>query len=66
MKIYLREIKQVKKEGTKTVWETISDHNKEIDRQKYGLLSDTKTMQYFRRIGGSEYAEMGYTSEGYK
>ena len=66
MKIYLREIKQVKKAGTKTVWETINDHNEEIDIRIYGLLSDKRTMKSFRSMGGSEYAEMGYTCNGYK
>ena len=45
--------------GTKTIEE------KTIDFKTYNNITDTKTLQWFRRLGGSETARKNYTSRGY-
>ena len=36
-----------------------------ITERQYRNITDEKTMRFFRRLGGSEYAERNYTCNGY-
>lgn len=58
--------KYTKKSGTKTVYienESESEPENWIDEQTYDRIVDSSP--FFRRLGGSEYHEKGYTSRGY-
>ena len=65
MKIKLKITKQVKKDGTKTVWidESIKTENATEQQHKYATNDDT--VKWFRRLGGSETVTRSYTSHGY-
>ena len=52
-----------KKEGTKTVWVEIESTEKEIDEQYYKNI--VAAAPFFRRLGGTETQQKGYTSKGY-
>ena len=52
------------KEGTKNAWkETETEQERSITEQEYNNIVDASP--FFRRLGGSEYQEKGYTSKGY-
>ena len=63
--IYLTTTKQEKKEGTKTVFVTVSTKTQEVTREQHRNATEEGTVKYFRRLGGSETIERGYTSQGY-
>lgn len=56
-------IKQVKKDGTKNVWIEDTREVKDVDHQTYKNIVDSAP--FFRRLGGSETCQRGYTSRGY-
>jgi hypothetical protein len=53
------------KEGTKTVWQLDKKEENNITEEQYDNTTSIKTQQWFRGIGGSEYAIKGYTRKGY-
>lgn len=56
--------KQVKKQGTKTVWINNGEQTtSEITQEQYRNIVDSAS--YFRRLGGSCYQERSYTCRGY-
>ena len=59
----LTTIRSERKEGTKTVYTEKERTVENIDREKYNNIVDAAP--FFRRLGGSEYLERGYTSRGY-
>ncbi len=65
--VYARETKKTFtiKEGTKTVWQLDKEEVNNITEKQYDNTTSVKTQQWFRRIGGSEYAIKGYTRKGY-
>ena len=65
IKITMTEIKQVKKEGTKTVWIEESKTVNEITQYVYSNITDENTIKWFRRLGGTETVNRGYTYSGY-
>jgi len=59
-------IKEYKlKVGTKNGWKLINEELREIDEKTYSLITNTDTMKFFRRLGGSETVRRGYTCNGY-
>lgn len=64
MKITLTEISYTKKPGTKTVWVETEREQREITEKQYKNIVDAAP--FFRRLGGSEYLERGYTECGYR
>ena len=53
------------KKGTSTVWCLVDTEVSFITEEQYRNVTDKKTQQWFRRLGGSEYASNGYTCQGY-
>lgn len=53
-----------KKPGTSTVWELTESETLDMDEQAY--TNCVEAAPFFRRLGGSEYLERGYTSHGYR
>ena len=51
------------KDGTKTVWELVETRENELNELGYRNCIDA--CKFFRRLGGSEYCEKSYTSQGY-
>ena len=39
---------------------------REIDARQHENITNDETLKWFRRLGGSEHATYGYTSQGYK
>lgn len=64
MKITLTEIRFEKKQGTKTVWVETEREQREITEKQYKNIIEAAP--FFRRLGGSEYLERGYTECGYR
>jgi hypothetical protein len=54
------------KEDTKTVFELVETTTSNITEEVYNNITDKKTLQFFRGLGGSETATKNYTSKGYK
>ena len=65
LKITMNTINQVKKEGTKTVWETIEENTSIINEEHYNNCTCDDTLRFFRRLGGSETLTRSYTKCGY-
>ena len=53
------------KTGTSTVWVLTDTNVSMLTEEQYKNVTDKKTQQWFRRIGGSEYASKGCTRQGY-
>ena len=66
MKIIMTEIRQTKKVGTQTVWINKEQFVEEISDNQYRNITERDTLQWFRRLGGSESATKNYTQAGYK
>ena len=54
------------KEGTKTVWQLVNTEVEDLTDEKYNNITSKDTLQWFRRLGGSETATRCYTSRGYR
>lgn len=46
-------------------WENHDDYDARWGRSVHANITSTDTLRWFRRIGGSEYAERSYTPVGY-
>jgi hypothetical protein len=64
MKITMTKTQQQKKQGTKTVFETVEKETKEISEQEYNNIINSAS--FFRRLGGSCTQQKEYTCRGYK
>lgn len=65
MTIHMTTTKQVKKEGTKTVWVDAGEPKTEqITETQYDNIIGASP--FMRRLGGSEYNVKSYTCRGYK
>ena len=53
------------KPGTSKTWQELELQTKEITTEQYRSITSDETLKFFRRLGGSEYVERGYTSRGY-
>lgn len=53
------------KEGTKTVWVLDKTEENNVTEDQYNKVVCPDTQRWFRRTGGSEYAEKEYTKKGY-
>jgi len=65
MKITLKTTNLEKKQGTKTVYNTVKVESKEITEQEYKNITSPETIRFFKRLGGSESLTRAYTSRGY-
>jgi hypothetical protein len=63
--ISLKTTKQEKKEGTKTVFVTVSTETKNVTKQHHQNATEKDCLQFMRRLGGTETVTRGYTSQGY-
>ncbi len=52
------------KEGTKSVWVEVDSRVSQINETEYNNIIDSRP--FFRRLGGSETLQRGYTCAGYK
>lgn len=52
------------KQGTKTVWELVSEQTEQIENSNVDNF--VSSMPFFRRLGGSETLTSSYTCQGYK
>ena len=59
-------IKLVKNPNTKTTYLEESRGVEEITETQYNNICSDDTLKWFRRLGGSESAERGYTCRGYR
>ena len=64
LKITMTHEQQEKKEGTKTVWETVKTETEIITEKQLKNIEESLT--FFRRLGGSETMQKNYTVAGYK
>lgn len=55
-----------KKPNTKNGWTKTESETSVIDEREYQYTVCDDTLSWFRRRGGSEYAERSYTCYGYK
>ncbi len=55
-----------KNPNTKTTYILESEETKEITMREHYNITSIETQKWFRRSGGSESANYGYTSQGYK
>ena len=63
--ITLTETKLSKNPNTKTTYTVDSKETKEVTQEQYELITKDETCKWFRRLGGSETKQMGYTFLGY-
>lgn len=56
--------RQIKKPGTKTVWQTTDTETRTIDEATHTRIVNAAPLM--RRLGGSEYLDRCYTYRGYK
>ena len=64
-KIILTETRLIKNPNTKTTYIVDSKETKEVTQEQYELTTNDNTCKWFRRLGGSETKQMGYTFLGY-
>ena len=65
IKITLTETKLSKNPNTKTTYIVDSKETKEVTQEQHSLATNDDTCKFFRRLGGSETKQMGYTFLGY-
>ncbi len=53
-------------EKVKGKWVTVEKETKDITFFAYEQITDNKTLEWFRKLGGTETATKEYTSRGYK
>lgn len=63
--ITLTETKLIKNPNTKTTYIVESKEVKEVTEREHRLCTNSETVKWFRRLGGSETVERSYTSAGY-
>lgn len=56
-------VRQVLKEGTKSVYQTVETEEKVISEKEYNKIVEASP--FFRRLGGSEHHTKCYTCRGY-
>lgn len=54
------------KQGTKTSYKLIDEETQIVTNEQHERITEPETLKYFRRLGGSETAQKGYTIGGYK
>jgi hypothetical protein len=64
--IQLTKTNQIKNPNTKTTYLNESVEVKTITDKEYDLITSNDTVKFFRRLGGSESLQRGYTCAGYK
>ena len=65
MKIFMTKKEYELKTKTKTVFILVGEETREITKEEYENITNDDTLSFFRRLGGSEYAERTYTKYGY-
>ena len=64
-KITLKTTKQVKKDGTKTVWINDSVKTEKVTKEHHDNATSQDTRRFFKSLGGSESVTREYTCSGY-
>ena len=64
-KITLTTTKQVKKDGTKTVWINDNVKTEKVTKEYHDNATEDDCLKFFRRLGGSESVTREYTCSGY-
>ena len=54
-----------KNPNTKTSYIEVKKEVEELTPKQYKNITNDDTLKFFRRLGGSEYVERGYTAQGY-
>lgn len=54
-----------KNPNTKTTYIEIKKQVEELTQKQYENITSTDSIQFFKRLGGNEYVQRGYTSKGY-
>ena len=65
-KITLTTTRYTKKTGTKNGWKLVDTETETVTEQQHKNATGDDTCKWFRRLGGSETKQMGYTCSGYK
>jgi hypothetical protein len=65
-KITLVTTRYTKKQGTKNGWKLVDTETEEVTEQQHKNATNDDACKWFRRLGGSETKQMGYTCAGYK
>ena len=66
MKITMTKTNLTKNPNTKTTYLEDKKETKTISERQYKDIVSNDTCKLFRRLGGSEYVEKGYTCYGYR
>ena len=56
----------IKNPDTKTTYIQVESEVSEVNEKQYFLTVNDNTIKYFRRLGGKETVQRGYTCAGYK
>jgi hypothetical protein len=54
-----------KKAGTKTAYKVVKVETKKVTDREHQLATNSDTLKWFRRLGGSEHVTRSYTCVGY-
>ena len=65
MKITMTRTELEKNPNTKTTYFTKEVETEEITEKAYNRITGDDTLKWFRRLGGTETAQRGYTCRGY-
>lgn len=63
--IILNETRLIKNPSTKTTYTVEEEKTEAVTRKQYNLICGKDTLKWFRRLGGTETAQRGYTCAGY-
>ena len=66
MTITMNMQKLIKNPDTKTTYFVDKEETSVIDERQYNNITCDDTLSWFRRFGGSETAQRGYTEYGYR
>ena len=64
--IILNQKEYTKNQNTKTTYLLTNETTEAITQEQYRNITSDETLQFFRRLGGSESKIFGYTCNGYK
>jgi hypothetical protein len=66
LQIILTQKEYTKNPNTKTTYLFNYEESREITEKEFFNMTNTDTLKFFRRLGGTESAIFGYTCNGYK
>lgn len=65
MEILMTQTRLEKNPDTKTTYIEVETKTEPITEKQYNNITNDDTLRWFRRLGGSETAQRGYTAWGY-